>query len=250
MITKSTANSILNAFFGRVSTITLASTCYIGLSTTTPDSSGDNFTEPSTDAGYARTLIGNYNQSSTQVMSAASDGSISNTNNIIFFPEVTATWGAYGLYSHNGIDCPYTSIYGGTADYVKFYSNHVHTYDEHDCTQCGAYTSSHDYDRNYVWKNYTMHYASCSCGASTTQGHAVSSGAFNSGNMYAPCLLCGGQASMGFVGPNTLSDSQQRTTNGSFILPSGVIVLVDEDYEAYIAGTLEFYEVSNGTVTK
>ena len=32
-----------------------------------------------------------------------------------------------------------------------------------------------------------------------------------------------------------------RTENGSFILPDGIIVLVDEDIEAYFAGTLEFY---------
>ena len=32
-----------------------------------------------------------------------------------------------------------------------------------------------------------------------------------------------------------------RSANGSFILPDGVIVLVDEDIEAYFAGTLEFY---------
>ena len=32
-----------------------------------------------------------------------------------------------------------------------------------------------------------------------------------------------------------------RTENGSFILPDGVIVLVNEDIEAYFAGTLEFY---------
>ena len=31
-----------------------------------------------------------------------------------------------------------------------------------------------------------------------------------------------------------------RSANGSFILPDGVIVLVDEDIEAYFAGTLEF----------
>ena len=31
-----------------------------------------------------------------------------------------------------------------------------------------------------------------------------------------------------------------HTENGSYILPSGVIVLVPEDEEAYLNGTLEF----------
>ena len=62
MITNATANSILNAFFGRSNQITLAPTCYIGLSTSTPTAAGDNFTEPSEASGYSKVLIGNYNQ--------------------------------------------------------------------------------------------------------------------------------------------------------------------------------------------
>ena len=85
MITYSTANAILNAFFGRSNTVTLAPTCYIGLSTTTPTAAGDNFTEPSEASGYSKVLIGNNGQSSTLLMDPASNGSISNTNNIIFF---------------------------------------------------------------------------------------------------------------------------------------------------------------------
>lgn len=103
MITHNTANSILNAFFGRSSQISLASTCYIGLSTTTPTATGSDFTEPDIDNGYSRVLIGNYNQSNTQSMAAASEGSISNTNNIIFFPEATSSWGTithFGIFNN------------------------------------------------------------------------------------------------------------------------------------------------------
>ena len=59
MITQPTANLILNAFFGRSNTLTLASTCYIGLSTTTPTETGENFTEPLEASGYEKTLLGN-----------------------------------------------------------------------------------------------------------------------------------------------------------------------------------------------
>ena len=102
MITKSTANAILNAFFGKTQNCSLASSCYIGLSTTTPDANGDNFTEPDSATGYQRVFVGYYNQSNTQLMSPAADGSISNTNNIIFFPEATSSWGTithFGIFS-------------------------------------------------------------------------------------------------------------------------------------------------------
>ena len=106
MITNATANSILNAFFGRTSQISLAPTCYIGLSTSTPTAAGDNFTEPSEANGYSKVLIGNNSQSNTLLMDAASGGSISNTNNIIFFPEATASW---GTITHFGIFTSKTS---------------------------------------------------------------------------------------------------------------------------------------------
>ena len=109
MITQLTANSILNAFFGRSQYPSLAPTCYIGLSTTTPDASGNNFTEPAEDTGYAKVFIGTYSQSNTQLMSPASAGTISNTNNIIFFPEATSSWGTithFGIFSSKTATTP------------------------------------------------------------------------------------------------------------------------------------------------
>lgn len=108
MITKTTANSILNAFFGRSQYASLASSCYIGLSTTTPAADGSNFTEPASSAGYARTFLGTYNQSNTYQMDAAADGRISNSSKIIFFPEATASWGTVTYF---GI---FTTATGGT----------------------------------------------------------------------------------------------------------------------------------------
>jgi len=34
----------------------------------------------------------------------------------------------------------------------------------------------------------------------------------------------------------------KESANGSYILPNGVIVLVEEDIDAYFAGTLVFYD--------
>ena len=41
------------------------------------------------------------------------------------------------------------------------------------------------------------------------------------------------------VGPMSIT---KVTINGSYILPNGIIVLVDEDIEAYENGTLIFYD--------
>ena len=53
------------------------------------------------------------------------------------------------------------------------------------------------------------------------------------------CLLCGGPAT---VGGTIIMDANQlpHTENGSYITPDGIIVLADEDMEAYFDGTLEF----------
>ncbi len=130
-----------------------------------------------------------------------------------------------------------------TCNYTTTFS---HVYDEHYCIHCNAYTSAHDYDRNYEWVNNTTHSVECSCGAETTQGHAVSSDAFNNGQRYAAYLLCGGVAEIGLI-EYTINSSEitQITSNGSFILPNGVIVLVNEDLEAYLNGTLIFYHKSD-----
>lgn len=48
----------------------------------------------------------------------------------------------------------------------------------------------------------------------------------------------------GTVDTNALSNDgiQYVTENGSYILPSGVIVLASEDIEAYFSGELIFYD--------
>ena len=93
------STQVLNGLIGK-STGPL-SNCYIALSTTAPNADGTNFTEPSSSAGYARSIIGLSGTTATQVMSAPSAGATSNTS-IIFFPEATDSWGTvtyFGLYS-------------------------------------------------------------------------------------------------------------------------------------------------------
>ena len=42
----------------------------------------------------------------------------------------------------------------------------------------------------------------------------------------------------------------QVSVNGSYIRSDGIVVLVDEDIEAYLAGTLQFYHPANLPVTQ
>lgn len=105
MITNYSANKILQALCGKVSTISLGPTAYVGLSTTAPTAVGENVTEPSGN-GYARVMLGNYNQSYTQKMGNPANGAIENAE-IIYYPEATGSWGTITHF------CIYDAQLGG-----------------------------------------------------------------------------------------------------------------------------------------
>ena len=91
MITDYAANKVLNAMFGKTSSASIGSTCYLGLSSTEPTKTGMNVTEPSGN-GYSRVLIGNSSQSYTQLMGNADEGAITNSEEI-HFNAATGSWG-------------------------------------------------------------------------------------------------------------------------------------------------------------
>ena len=106
------------------------------------------------------------------------------------------------------------------------------------CQLCDA-PHTHDYSDHYIPKTNSTHISYCICGSTSIQPHVVSAGAFSSGNKYAICLACGGTATTGIILHQAIG-KLPCSENGSFILPNGVIVLVDEDIEAYFDGRLEF----------
>ena len=60
------------------------------------------------------------------------------------------------------------------------------------------------------------------------------------------CMICGATIeAIGGLGESFIESIQKVTINGSYILPNGIIVLVDEDIEAYFNGTLVFYDKNN-----
>lgn len=109
----------------------------------------------------------------------------------------------------------------------------------HYCTYCNQYVGPHTYNDSFTWKNDRQHLARCSCGLTQMKGHAVRAGSFVGG--YATCIQCGGRASVGIVDPGPFSNTTLPcSANGSYILPNGVIVLVEADIAAFLQGTLVF----------
>lgn len=109
----------------------------------------------------------------------------------------------------------------------------------HYCTYCNQYVGPHSYNDSFTWKNDRQHLARCSCGVTQMKGHAVRAGSFVGG--YATCIQCGGRASVGIVDPGPFSNTTLPcSANGSYILPNGVIVLVEADIAAFLQGTLVF----------
>jgi hypothetical protein len=96
-------DKVLDLISMRANSVASTSAVYAGLSTTEPTvvaTSNWGVTEP-VGHGYARTLIGYYNQSATYKLTAASGGACANTGITIFFNKLTGTgaeegWGACG----------------------------------------------------------------------------------------------------------------------------------------------------------
>ena len=59
------------------------------------------------------------------------------------------------------------------------------------------------------------------------------------------CIGCGYTKYFGSDSGNIILSITKVSANGSYILPDGTIVLVDEDIEAYLNGTLVFYDKGN-----
>ena len=104
---------------------------------------------------------------------------------------------------------------------------------------------THSYTMQYY--NYKWHKLTCECGQTTgsTQVHTILQSEIVNGR-YAECLGCHHlldlNSDMALVGGINSASVTQVSINGSYILPSGIIVLVDEDLDAYLNGTLVFYD--------
>ena len=92
----------------------------------------------------------------------------------------------------------------------------------------------------YTWISKTQHERTCVCGDSSNLPHVVKDNAFNGPGGNAVCIICKGLASVGAIYSYNVNELP-HTENGSYILSNGIIVLVDEDVDAYMNGNLTFY---------
>lgn len=120
--------------------------------------------------------------------------------------------------------------------YLRAYYNNENLTGTIYCNIQGPHT--HEY--SYSWKNYYQHRTSCSCGFLQNEAHIISSSSNNIIGQYAKCVLCGGDVKTGLVGINNNSINSLSTINGgSFVLPNGVLVLTNDDIDAYFRGELD-----------
>ena len=141
-------------------------------------------------------------------------------------------------------NCSYTDHYEAISSvfHKAYCACGAFEFEEHvmvdgECELCGE-VHVHEYTE-YEYYSNTQHVAKCPCGEIGTDfsAHTVGGGI----GRFKKCIFCGGLVDT-FSGPNQLESTiNMVTANGSYILPNGVIVLVDEDIEAYLNGTLVFY---------
>lgn len=126
------------------------------------------------------------------------------------------------------------------------YISESHYYFNGECTLCGL-VHAHEYTE---WACYSSshHIEKCACGETGTlkRAHAVSS---SETGRYRRCIACGATVDTFNTNNQIFSTGNMITVNGSYILPNGIIVLVDEDIEAYLNGELVFYNPNDNSET-
>lgn len=109
--------------------------------------------------------------------------------------------------------------------------------------------NTHSYG-SYVYYNNDSHIKYCSCGAFVTEGHYIRQSDIVD-NRYVRCLGCRARLDLFEDSANSImSTITQVSINGSYIFPNGIVVLVDEDVQAYLDGTLVFYQPDNVPTTQ
>ncbi len=107
---------------------------------------------------------------------------------------------------------------------------------------------THSYNR-ITYLNSSTHIKRCTCGDLQIAAHSVKREDIVD-NRYADCLGCGAHLDLNEDYANIVMSTAQISVNGSYLLPSGIVVLVDEDIQAYLDGTLVFYHPDNVPATQ
>ena len=194
-------------------------------------------------AGVAALLL---SHDSTLTARAIKETILNNCDEVGVFKDECVTGGRLNAYKSlaNIHNHTFTYSYVNSSLHTKYckcgYSaTENHSYTAHRCIYCGSETS-HAYTDKFTWLNYQKHTSFCTCGETKVEGHVISSSPTILNKKYDKCLRCGGDAEIGFAVIGSMSEIQIVTENGSYILPNGVTVLVEEDIAAFLNGTLVF----------
>ena len=127
--------------------------------------------------------------------------------------------------------------------------------DYYKCGYCRYVTPfSENMEQNYV---KTCHCEECHECENTVrgleytfyEGHYIYDSNYT-GGQYATCAGCGYQLDLSDAYCENVMLVAYVSANGSYILSTGIPILVDEDVEAYLAGTLQFYHPDDLPVTE
>ena len=109
---------------------------------------------------------------------------------------------------------------------------------------------------SYTYYSDTLHRAHCSCGDLILESHAINVRDIVtdvSGKRWGTCIKCGRSISLEFGFGEALHPTDltivKRSVNGSEMLPNGIILLVEEDIDAYLNGTLVFYNTQDNEMS-
>lgn len=189
---------------------------------------------------------------------------------------ICSKWGESALFRHRGNECIYLNA-GYNVDTIKFFRlatlHQVHNYGSYDykyinsstheayCV-CGAYQiQSHNFsdsgtciecataNHNYVYTflNNLQHKINCThCNEIKYQGHV-----FLPSDLQF-CILCKSSVKPGTIGEIIMpsrSNICYISTNGSYIMNNGYMVLMPEDLNSFLNNTLNFYPINQNNNT-
>lgn len=136
-------------------------------------------------------------------------------------------WGSQ--YTDTVFSAPdYYIIYAGYIDNNSLTHYHSNNYIINNNYLCGCH--EHNYNSYYEWKSYSKHLSYCLCNNSIEMGHIVKSSSTTS--RYMECILCGGDAEIGFTYNNIRNNDVTYLENGN-------IIISDYLYNKYINGTFD-----------
>ncbi len=124
---------------------------------------------------------------------------------------------------------------------------------QHSCYNNVAGLNYYTYEPHayqYTYVDTSTHSAICVCGDTITEAHWVKQSELVD-DTYGVCSQCGAIIDLrgGIIGVNPFNIAKV-SVNGSYLLPNGVAVIADADIEAYLNGTLVFYDPDDLPVTQ